>query len=81
MNIVPTAECVFVHLSEMDTKLPAAAASRNRKRRTVGNNCSLMRTAVDHMKMVSKACVWHSVTSGSGIYQLLQSNLSNDVHV
>lgn len=56
MNIVPTAECVFVHLSGMDTKLPAAAASRNRKRRTFGNNCSFMGTAVDHIKMVSKVC-------------------------
>lgn len=35
MNIVPTAECVFVHLSEIDTKLAAAAANRSRKRRTV----------------------------------------------
>lgn len=42
MNTVPTAECVFVHLAGMDTKLPAAAASRNRRRRTVGNNCSFM---------------------------------------
>lgn len=38
MNIVPTAECVVVHLSEIDTKLAAAAASRNRKR-TVCNKC------------------------------------------
>lgn len=81
MNIVPTAECVFVHLSGMDAKLPADAASRNRKRRTVGNNCSLMGTAVDHIRMVSKACVWHSVTSEAGVYQLLQSGLSKDVHV
>lgn len=80
MDIVPTAECVFVHLSGMGTKLPAAAAHRNRKRRTIGNNCSFMGTAVDHIRMVCKACVWHPVTSEAGVYQLLQSSLSKDVH-
>lgn len=57
MNIVTPAECIFVHLSEIDTKLAAAAANRNRKRRTVCNNCSFWGTAMDHIGVVSKACV------------------------
>lgn len=68
-NIVPTAECVFVRLSEIDTKLAAAAASRSRKRRTVCNNCSFWGTAVDHIGVMSKACVWHPVTTEAGVYQ------------
>ena len=80
MDIVPTAECVFVHLSEIDTKLAAPAASRNRKRRTVVNNCSFGRTAVDHTGVVSKACIWHPVTTEAGVYQSTLNSLSKDAH-
>lgn len=71
MNVVPTAECVIVHLSEIDTKLAAAAVSRNRKR-TVCNKCFFWGIAVDHIALVSKACVWHPVTTKAAVYQSTQ---------
>jgi len=69
MNIVRTAECDFVHLSEIDTNLAAGAASRNRKRRAVCNNCSFGRTAVAYVGVVCKACVWLPITTEAGVYR------------
>lgn len=51
------------------TKLAAASASRNRKWRAVCNNCWVWGTAVNPVRVVSKACVWHPFTTEAGVYQ------------
>lgn len=68
VNIVSTAQCVFVHCQRLKQSwqllLPVEIGSGG-----LCNNCWFWRTAVNHVRVVYKACVWHPVTTEAGVYQ------------